>query len=418
MSNGFPLNKYMNFLREQYPKGGCPREETEGKLRLCKIRKESYNHDSPEFWKRPYETTGRNKDVDRIIRASGSICRAMEQWTINLEAIKESNNEFKQKEGCDIDGMGERLSGGGEKGTCQHRARGGHWASYSQSSGLLSDEISGRNLRVCQDIVEVIISAYKFTTPKRLWEREKIDEGDRCEIVYQKLREWGGQDIAELIMDHWYTSGSSLTISSESYKFQGKDFFELIQEILWGTNEGEKELGCRRCERNEGEIEVTSKVWCETQLQEELGTDKLPGKEEGGAESGTLDEYQRASKPVTDKGRKSHMEDIDVLRVQAGGERGSRDNEQGVNSAASGLFQLPSKIAPGSSKGKGTLLSGLIGGGVSFILGVIATYGVYRIFSGPRRRGRDAKIQDGPPSIAYGVLRGERTDVVLNQDIR
>ncbi|EUD64213.1 hypothetical protein C922_05403 [Plasmodium inui San Antonio 1] len=378
--NGFPFSSYMDHLLSEGTKGQCEGKPQETQSRLCTIRNGKFNTDEKNTWLEPYIRSKTGGEVKTVLEASASICKNMEKWAMALVKAARAHNTFEETPDCSIDGLGLGLRSGTSSGRCPRGRLSLEWNEYSKSDGLTKNSSSWRRLRVCQDIVEMIVEIFGIGYRQKQFPIAPRGQGGLCDSIYKGLASWGGQRVAQMIMKEWYTQQVKMRTGGQDYLIRGKDFFELIQEIIWGTDKADKMFGCTPCEQT-SETQPTDEVqWCDMRLSgEDQSVNRLaPGNASQKASRGAEGEDVSGVSSDSHPGRQqtgSHLPGRDSAPVP----KQEQDLEEGDVGPKGGVSSTPSGGIE-ETTANGGFISEVLGGGASLVLGLGASYGLYRVF--------------------------------------
>ncbi|EUD63911.1 hypothetical protein C922_05708 [Plasmodium inui San Antonio 1] len=377
---GFPFSRYMQHLLDEGTKGRCQKGSEASDSRLCRIRQGKFDTAEKDEWSEEYIRSGEGSDVNAIIRSSHSVCKNIEQWAMHLVRTGDAADTFEESPDCSIDGLGLNLRGGTATGKCRSEGISPEWIEYTPQNGLSKNSSSWKRLRVCQDIVEMIVEVFRIGYGQAEFQIAEQEEGGLCESIYRKLETWGGPKVAKMIMKGWYTQQVKIETGGQGYIIKGKDFFELVQEIIWGSNKADKVFGCKPCQE-------TSKIqgpkglhWCDMRLSGDIqsvteitgqNTTKRDSTSTAGQE---VSRVSSNSQPGT-----TPMGSDGAGRSSATVSKEGQDLAQGELGSKAGVSSTGSGVMEGTG-GTGGLISGVLGGGASVVLGLGAGYGLYRIF--------------------------------------
>ncbi|EUD63880.1 hypothetical protein C922_05740 [Plasmodium inui San Antonio 1] len=404
MSGGFPFSLYMEELLRLADNSLCRSSEKNLGNELCYIKKNKWSNSSRGWWNSWNLDEIEDRGVLPVFQASAKICKIIEEWSSRLTRGDEGSVVFEERSGCDISSLGLALRGGSNTGRCPTEPIGLEWLKSDEDGNISSNTVSQKRMKVCQAIVQIMIREYGMSLPKG-GIGEGFTEGEnRCQGVYEQLKRWGGINVAEHIMNNWYTVESTLQVSEQKYKITGKDLFELVQEAVWGTDKGEKMLGCKKCLPGNRWTKGQEPVWCEELLSSGVS---------GGPQAHHLASFPVATEDTLTSGGqevfKETREDEQTTLAVGGRPRGDQKGElpTGAELGGRGVGGQTSidRVAPIIEEDEaGVSYSGMLGAGISLILAIVGSYGLFRIFNTRSRRRGGAKGANYRGALMYRAM--------------
>ncbi|EUD67325.1 hypothetical protein C922_02475 [Plasmodium inui San Antonio 1] len=202
------------------------------------------------------------------------LCKALEVWMSQLR--QEPGNKVvwhehkckPEETGC-IQGLRDQIK-------CPMHPEEEKWSQLYSWSELFSQNPYERNLRICMDIMTILLRVFS----RAAYKKESWLDGehkDLCQQIYKFLKNWAGDRVAQKIMDEWFTPSMK---SSPNNKFPVRGtttvdtiwapFFWQIQSLItsvqcrWEQEQQEYRTVCphldtQGCDLTEEEEDETKK---------------------------------------------------------------------------------------------------------------------------------------------------------------
>ncbi|EUD64356.1 hypothetical protein C922_05259 [Plasmodium inui San Antonio 1] len=387
MANFFSYVDYIDGIRRSVKQTNpCGKRDTLN-WTLCDItgepKEDTKPYDSEHIIVKEYGAGA----LGQFLSKARDFCLGFEVWTAEF-TVKEQGEKYLLTQGnCTADasnfGYGTNRTGR----SCSKTTRELKWGSWTKKSPETWRGNPELNLRVCMDIVQMIIYSFGINgvengAPKFL-RRE-----DGCGELSRMLAEWSNESLRDRIMGEWFSNNNKGSWSYQNYILSGIDFFEFLQELIVGNDKADKSIGCRKATPSELRNGACRHGWC----PEELASVPIPVENSGRGVSqvgGETDLQKSLHQPTG-----AHTEPFRAQDSGGSGEAGVDATlrhlmDEGTQPANGGGSPVK-RGADGMETSEGSSgLGGLIGGVFSsLILGMIAVYGISRIL---RRGGRRSK---------------------------
>ncbi|EUD64170.1 hypothetical protein C922_05451 [Plasmodium inui San Antonio 1] len=183
--------------------------------------------------------------VRRLWEYSLRSCIKLEAWWNNLQNKGVSEGRYDQGP-CHIN---EIQVGGGQIGfgtDCQiHKSE----LAWNQKGSLRHIQGKGqenRSLAICRDLVTQVMLAFEMISSSTQ-SRDKLKQENPCMRLYRGLVQWGGEAVAHEVMKDWFTGeGNCMGGGGFSSCLKGLDLYEVVSEILYGYQKGDKNISCQK----------------------------------------------------------------------------------------------------------------------------------------------------------------------------
>ncbi|EUD64471.1 hypothetical protein C922_05159, partial [Plasmodium inui San Antonio 1] len=238
------IDGYMSYILNKATKpGNCP-NSSPGKMRACEISKWTRNENKEQSWRKAPIVSERADALRNSLNMTSQICKNLEKWASSLERRK-TGVYWSESAPCNVDTMGLQLTGGKSRSGCMENRNNWRWQELDGNYNTIADETRSRRFRVCEDLVYLLIESFGLETKYEGKEPVLKLNAEGCRNFYRHLTEWGGDDVAEHIMNNWFTNLGGEREGNSEYIIQGKDWFEVIQEMFWGHQRAKKDIGCQ-----------------------------------------------------------------------------------------------------------------------------------------------------------------------------
>ncbi|EUD65127.1 hypothetical protein C922_04527 [Plasmodium inui San Antonio 1] len=201
--------RFQDYLQNLWEQRRCPPPKEQGKIAtsgICRLARDT---------KDPRKDVSRDDNLgsefEKWQKASNEsqkaimICKGLEVWFNNF-VRRDGVKLYEQQGGCTTDGLG-ITKGFRDMRKCPYYPNSEEWRNIYSWSELWSQNKYERNLRVCMDIVQILIRASsRASFDGNKWVDEK--QTDLCQAVYEVLTSWANQTCARRILDEWFTPGN------------------------------------------------------------------------------------------------------------------------------------------------------------------------------------------------------------------
>ncbi|EUD64105.1 hypothetical protein C922_05517 [Plasmodium inui San Antonio 1] len=368
------------------------------------------------------------------------MCQSLELWINNLVET-EQDHWSPDKSSCKVEGVG-FLFNGLPRSECKPTEENNQWSALTRSNELWRGQKYQATLATCMDMLSIILNLYQnIETSEEGWQ---IKSEDACQAIYNYLKEWGGEDVADEVMKEWFynreqedmrEAGLPVFQHGKSRSSLWEPFFKTarsyVTELQCDRKQGDKnkwEVSCLRtvnnndCE-NLGEVgedklgteqvENFNKVRTQQQRSKEAKVGGLVFLENTTSESLSL-----RGETTVSGGRRVSCFSVNVNSIMTIMTRTNdtyhsntpaiKDKQQHENQAEKHLYELQRvenlvKAQLAAQDGGG--LEKIIGGVTAVVLGVSAMIGSYRVMRKRSRRGNPRGVKSDP-MIGYAKIRG------------
>ncbi|EUD64329.1 hypothetical protein C922_05288 [Plasmodium inui San Antonio 1] len=343
--------------------------------------------------------------AENLWKFTRNFCLGLEIWGRNLEETEAAVYSMKEKP-CLPTRTGYGRSGVVDMDACPIHIDKLTWSSFQTQRDLWNTQEKDMTMAVCMDVVFMIITEFQ------LYGRQgdsgiQTHRDQPCQSLYIKLKEWGGEEIAARIMREWFTSNERGGGGTRAFTLQGRDFYEVLSEFMWGDHHGDKNLRCTAVfdgERNPKQVVSYYK----TENSEDSGGFSC---EKGGGLCRLLHQYQENLGKDSTRDADQVLEAVfkDHAHHNSPGPTSSSATEESQlgpakdqwKSTGGELSSVKGALFPESNGGGVGMVPGIIGGVISGLLGLLGVFGYYRIMFSGRRTGRGELTQ----GIGYGFRR-------------
>ncbi|EUD66388.1 hypothetical protein C922_03304 [Plasmodium inui San Antonio 1] len=339
--------------------------------------------------------------IDGVMKHTASICIGLAIWAANLSKTEGRGNIF-QEGACKPNDTGKRITGGTYQASkCPERGRSEEWEKYARGSPMDWSNENAKTLRVCRDIIEMLVQSFKMDHTKgKGGETVELDK-DGCDQFYTLLRKWSSQSMADRIMSEWFTDGGYNVGGSKQYTLGGNDFFEVVQSLIYTEGVIDKDFSCGLKTDLSGKASSLEGKWGYKSLREAK------------SETHPISNRQGAGGHLQEESSK-----VSTGEQSAGQSPGSRNGSSSTRTGGKGTEAITSDFSQGKQGtrdrkdnrlettsymgGSGAGLWGSVAGGIGTLLMASAgAYGIYRILGTP------GKIRD-----RKGTLRLKQSETL------
>ncbi|EUD63989.1 hypothetical protein C922_05631 [Plasmodium inui San Antonio 1] len=163
---------------------------------------------------------------------SRGICIGLEAWWAGLKQQPDQGKTY-YGESCKPKKAQARAMGTATGSDCEIPSQNLQWAQWHKRREISTWNPSARYLGVCMDIVSMILENFQMYTPKRPKEATGLNT-DPCQALYESLEKWGGGR------------------KGCAYNGRlGKDLYEVVTELFYGDDQGEKNVYCKLLPRGD-----------------------------------------------------------------------------------------------------------------------------------------------------------------------
>ncbi|EUD66402.1 hypothetical protein C922_03318 [Plasmodium inui San Antonio 1] len=409
--NIFKFNDYMRNIRKKEPTRSPCTQSPDLVRTLCDINAGKQPFQSPGEIEDPLIIRSADAQLTQVINSRKKFCLGLQLWASNLEITKGGGKNLLQEKNCRANDTRYGIGGGAGSGTCIQHAETGIWEKWRKEKITSLREKSVKNLVACMDIVEMIIDSFHIAPGKSSLMQEAELSSKGCEKLANRLDNWSNPKVRNEIMRQWFSSEQEGTWQYNNYQLGGKDFFEFLQELVYGDGKAHKNVYCARKGTRNADGTECEGDWCTIVKANSVSLAAGGGETEGPDITGPAGEGTAKV-----KGQEQSMTDKELATptVAEAGDDGQR-TLGGTGPEASketGLTPGPRKdLMGGQETSQGSSIwAPLMGGGVAMILGILSVYGVYRIYyRGEAKRlggyGRSRRNGNNPKRLGGGTPR-------------
>ncbi|EUD64132.1 hypothetical protein C922_05491 [Plasmodium inui San Antonio 1] len=353
-----------------------------------------------EIFKTDQESTLRN-----VSQMSRTLCVWLESWISTLEGKRTERAEMDFTGQCSYD----QFIGGSSKNqssaACLFERKKLSWIDHRTGSTLSMGQDYQRSLKMCMELITLIMMTAGLTsTVSRRTYKGSTDSG-LCQSIYQNLKNWGGEEMAQAIMSDWFSYGDSGKNRKRTFQLPGRDVYEIITEGVLGISSGDKSLTCDISEETPGleeKIIPEYKTGTSGDTQRDILEGPSVPQEPPVTKMDQLLTQVSTQVKVKDQGRYLLLEENKMeLFIKTSVKQLKKDEItvihflQGQRLSESNGGQNPQQV---SYEGP------IVGGVISGLMGILGAYGLYRIL-GRRRRAKGTRIIPKPPGqvLAYSL---------------
>ncbi|EUD64027.1 hypothetical protein C922_05593 [Plasmodium inui San Antonio 1] len=129
------------------------------------------------------------------------VCRAIEGWMSNLGLHRGQPLKWEEDK-CKITNLGVPNGGRDEK-KCPRKDQLENWQAFDSSTPLYLQQERHCTFRACIDLMSIFFNIYSEYNSSKLKEAQAT--GTKiCQEISEGLSKWGGQEVANRIMEEWF----------------------------------------------------------------------------------------------------------------------------------------------------------------------------------------------------------------------
>ncbi|EUD63797.1 hypothetical protein C922_05823, partial [Plasmodium inui San Antonio 1] len=154
----------------------------------------------PKRWDRPI--IGPGTTLLKLPLRSRMICQALEVWFNNQELDhNQMINPKTSKYQANKIGF---IFNKPPSGTCRINTTTSTWERLTSGNELYGSQSYQRQLAICMDLMSMILVIYQdHQGESGGW---YFEAQDLCQAIYRALEQWGGEEVAEEIMNEWFNN--------------------------------------------------------------------------------------------------------------------------------------------------------------------------------------------------------------------
>ncbi|EUD64414.1 hypothetical protein C922_05213 [Plasmodium inui San Antonio 1] len=387
MSNLLSFSKYITSIRDKFAKGkGCP-NTNDLKRTLCLINTAGQGQGIQGKMEASILTEGEREGLEQVLKRSRSICLGLEVWAANLDVQSTGNKYLLTEKDCKANDTGHGVGSGGAKGRCDTRDTSLKWTNWKDTFPSRWNTEDERSFRACVDIVEMIIAAFRIKAGSASTTGTGTLEKGGCAKLSKMLSKWSDETVSDLIMQGWFNDGVRGAWEWNQYKMSGKDFFDIVQELIYGDNQGHRDIGCRKKGEEQKDLSDCDGPWCYVDLQgsreiEEnngghQGPNRCPQAADCGLQSTIVKSSQETQEGTCTAGGETECPNNAISMEEGSLESGNPAGEAGKTFGNS---------TSNENSSEASAVLGPVGSVLGVVLAMASGYGIYRIFLRNRRR--------------------------------
>ncbi|EUD64323.1 hypothetical protein C922_05297 [Plasmodium inui San Antonio 1] len=193
-------------------------------------------------WKRGAIDRSKWQTRENLWRYSKEICIGLEAWWAALEQ-KDINGEVFYKSACKPNQAKGVALGRLDPGSCQIEIKKLKWNSLQHQVQLNTWQKNHRYLGICMDIVSMILEHFQmYSSGTR--DSNVLKRQNPCNALYKSLEEWGGAEVAQGVLEGWYTDNNQKQKSSIGFLMTGTDLYEVISDLFYDDDKGDRGVSC------------------------------------------------------------------------------------------------------------------------------------------------------------------------------
>ncbi|EUD63924.1 hypothetical protein C922_05697, partial [Plasmodium inui San Antonio 1] len=194
----------------------------------------------PERWDQPIIGTGTTL-LQLPLRAR-MICQALEVW-FNNQQLDHNRMINPERSECQAKKVG-FIFNTRPSGSCRIDTNTSTWGRLTSGTELYGSQSYQRELAICMDLMSMILVIYQNHQGGTAgW---YFRGQDLCQAIYKALEEWGGEEVAEEIMNEWFNNMTENQLKQAHLRIHtaGKSRNALWREFFDAAGSIVKEVQC------------------------------------------------------------------------------------------------------------------------------------------------------------------------------
>ncbi|EUD64523.1 hypothetical protein C922_05085 [Plasmodium inui San Antonio 1] len=325
------FSRYMKHIEEGIGRAWCKTNQDNPTGTICGLSPNGQTQDVDGLGNRWIGILGTDAVMlSNIGQAAKIICNSIDTWAANLES---QEREGQWNESRCISGELGIQGRPSIHSTCNWKADQAVWYLSRTVRTLNPKNPEQRSLMVCMDIVSIILGI--FGNAQKTDDEYKYKNKNLCQSVYEAFCKWGGQQIANDLMDFWFPDNTT------GIKIGGKTLPSTTgqggtwRDALYIRPKGITSIQCSSDKSQGTRTYTTSCYW----TKETSGCQNYSDNEWTAAE-----EWKRESKQVSETSLKEYF--IQVEAGTLGGSESDMSSNKTESQRVLGRFMISGKNQP------------------------------------------------------------------------